>query len=273
MYPQTLSFFADATARVRLVVTRASGLTQVYTVVRGDKGIWSILSAPSEAEGVPTPLNPGIFVLDAHTGAPCKADKAHLTVALEPKASSKASEEAIRCLLLIVGAKGARCLADLGEERVAKVEWGQKAGHVVRAQVVERNGSGIPSFDCPYLPSNSIHFRIFRAGCVHRQTRGTRVFSPDARISAHITIAHCLVDVSVLGLDDPSAGGRPLIRLVGPHLWIPLVTSSRSSLSLVPQTSLPLRRLPPIAPPAVPSFLQRRPTPLQRQLRVLRHLP
>jgi hypothetical protein len=204
MYSQThYLFFADAMPRIRLVVARASGLIQVYMLVRGDKGIWSILSAPSEAEGVPTPLNPGIFVLDAHTGAPCKADKAHLTVTLESKASPKASEEAIRCLLLIVGAKGARCLTDLGEERVAKVEWGQKAGHVVRAQVVERNGSGILSFGHPYLLPDSIYSRILRTGCVHRQTRGTRVFSPDAGISAHITIAYCLVDVSVLGFDDP----------------------------------------------------------------------
>ena len=156
---------ADATPRIRLVVARTSGRIQIYTLVRGDGGIWTIPSAPSEIEGVPIPLNAGTFVLDAHTGAPCKADKAHLTVALESKASSHASEETIRCLLLIVGAKGARCLADLGDERVSRVEWGQKAGNVVRAQVVERNG--IPSFDPPHLPSDSIHFRISRASRVH----------------------------------------------------------------------------------------------------------
>ena len=116
---------------------------------------------------MPTPLNAGTFVLDANTGAPCKADKAHLTVVLESKASSHASEESIQCLILIVGAKGARCLADLGNERVARVEWGQKAGNVVRAQVVERNGSDIPSFDPAPLPSDSIHFRILRACRVH----------------------------------------------------------------------------------------------------------
>ena len=109
--------------------------------MRGDNGVWSITSAPSEVEGVPAPLNSGMFVLDAHTGAPCKADKAHLSVALEFKPSPNAHEESVRCLLLIVGAKGARCLADLGSERVARVEWGNKAGNVVRAQVVERNGT------------------------------------------------------------------------------------------------------------------------------------
>lgn len=154
VYPQAF-ISADATPRIRLVAARTSGHIQIYTLVRGDGGIWSIPSAPAETEGVPTPLNAGTFVLDAHTGAPCKADKAHLTVALESKASSHASEESIRYLLLIVGAKGARCLADLGDERVSRVEWGQKAGNVVRAQVVERNGSGMPSFDPPRLPSDT----------------------------------------------------------------------------------------------------------------------
>lgn len=139
--------FTDAAPRIRLVAVRASGLIQIYTVARGDNGTWSIPSAPSEVEGVPTPLTSGTFVLDAHTGAPCKADKAHLAAALEFKASSNASEESVRCLLLVVGAKGARCLADLSNERVARVEWGHKVGNVVRAQVVERNGGRIPSFD------------------------------------------------------------------------------------------------------------------------------
>jgi len=165
-YPQALTFI-DATPRIRLVAARTSGRIQIYTLVRGDSGIWSIPSTPSEVEGVPSPLNAGTFVLNAHTGAPCKADKAHLAVALESKASSHASEETIRCLLLIVGVKGARCLADLGDERIARAEGGQKAGNAVRAQVVERNGSGIPSFDPPRLPSDSIHFRILRAGHLH----------------------------------------------------------------------------------------------------------
>ena len=80
-------------------------------------------------------------MLDAHTGAPCKADKVHLSAALEFKPSPNAHEESVQCLLLIVGVKGARCLADLGNERVARVEWGSKTGNVVRAQVVERNGT------------------------------------------------------------------------------------------------------------------------------------
>ena len=158
--------FVDATPRIRLVSVRASGLVQVYTLTRDDNGVWSIPSAPSEAEGVPAPLNGGTFVLDAHTGAPCKADKAHLTVALEFKGSPRAPEESVRCLLLVTGAKGARCLADLGEERVARVEWGHKAGNVVRAQVVERNGTGRPSFDFPRMPSDSVHFRILCAGYI-----------------------------------------------------------------------------------------------------------
>jgi hypothetical protein len=96
-------------------------------------------------------------VLDAHTGAPCKADKAHLTAALDFKPSSKAPEESVRCLLLIVGAKGARCLADFWNERVARVEWDHKVGNVVHAQVVERNG--ITSFDFMNFASDRVCFQ------------------------------------------------------------------------------------------------------------------
>lgn len=112
-----------------------------------------------------TPLHGGTFVLDALTGAPCKADKAHLTVALEFKASPETTEERIRCLLLVTGAKGARCLADFGDERVARVDWGQKAGGVVRAHVLERSGNCLPFFKSS--ASDSACFRILRIGCAH----------------------------------------------------------------------------------------------------------
>ncbi|KAH9081593.1 lethal giant larvae like, C-terminal-domain-containing protein [Lactarius deliciosus] len=132
---------SDATPRIRLVAVRASGHIHVYTLAREGDGTWSIPSAPSEAEGVLAPLAHGTFVLDAHTGAPCKADKAHLAVALEFKASKDTSDEGVRCLLLVVGARAVRCLADFGDDRIAKTEWGSKAGSAVGAQVVDRNGS------------------------------------------------------------------------------------------------------------------------------------
>ncbi|KAH9044417.1 lethal giant larvae like, C-terminal-domain-containing protein [Lactarius pseudohatsudake] len=132
---------SDATPRIRLVAVRASGHIHIYTLAREGDGTWSIPSAPSEAEGVLAPLAHGTFVLDAHTGAPCRADKAHLAVALEFKASKDTSEEGVRCLLLVVGARAVRCLADFGDDRIAKTEWGSKAGSAVGAQVVDRNGS------------------------------------------------------------------------------------------------------------------------------------
>lgn len=137
--------FVDATPRIRLVAVRASGNIHVYTLARGGDGTWSIPSAPFEAEGVLAPLAHGTFVLDAHTGAPCRADKAHLAVALEFKASKDTSEEGVRCLLLVVGARAVRCLADFGDDRIAKTEWGSKAGGAVGAQVVDRNG------ECPII--------------------------------------------------------------------------------------------------------------------------
>jgi hypothetical protein len=198
--------FTDATPRIRLVAARASGLVQIYTLARDDNGTWSIPSAPSEVEGVPTPLNSGMFVLDAHTGAPCKADKAHLTVALDSKPSPKAPEEGVLCLLLVVGAKGARCIADFWNERVARAEWDHKVGNVVHAQVVERNG--ILSFDfMSFCSLTERASRILRAGRIYGQARWPRVFSPDVGTPAHVTTTHCLIDVS---LHDPD--NNPLIE-------------------------------------------------------------
>jgi syntaxin-binding protein 5 len=88
---------------------------------------------------VVSPFHVGTFVFDAYTGAPCRAEKAHLTVALEFNPSPDTIEENIRCLLLVASAKA----HDFGEERVAKVDWGHKAGTISRAQVVERNSDDI----------------------------------------------------------------------------------------------------------------------------------
>ncbi|KAI0275129.1 hypothetical protein BC834DRAFT_965566 [Gloeopeniophorella convolvens] len=128
-----------------------SGIKQgsTYTLARSADGAWSAPPAPYDADGVPAPLPGGTFVLDARTGAPCRADKARLAVALEharapAPAQPDAAEDAAQSLLLVVGARGARCAADFGEERVARAEWGARGGAAaaaVRAQVVERNGT------------------------------------------------------------------------------------------------------------------------------------
>ncbi|KAH9178656.1 lethal giant larvae like, C-terminal-domain-containing protein [Lactarius sanguifluus] len=184
---------SDATPRIRLVAVRASGHIHVYTLAREGDGTWLIPSAPSEAEGVLAPLAHGTFVLDAHTGAPCRADKAHLAVALEFKASKDTSEEGVRCLLLVVGARAVRCLADFGDDRIAKTEWGSKAGSAVGAQVVDRNGS--------------YALAVFTDKCE------VLVYSlPGAGIPAYTAIACCLVDYHALAL----------------LLWTIRATSSRS---------------------------------------------
>jgi hypothetical protein len=85
-------------------------------------------------------------------------------VALEFKATPDTTEEKIRCLLLVAGAKGARCLADFGDERVARVDWGHKAGTALRAQVVERNGNRIQFLRL--CASEKMSLRILRARCI-----------------------------------------------------------------------------------------------------------
>jgi syntaxin-binding protein 5 len=188
--------FVDATPRIRLVAVHASGHIQVYTLARGGDGAWSTPSASFEAEGVLAPLAHGTFVLDAHTGAPCRADKAHLTVALESKASKDTSEEGVRCLLLVVGARAVRCLSDFGDERIAKAELGSKAGGVVGAQVIDRNGDLLYNISPEHVSCSPTHFRVLRASGIYGQARGPRLLSPGAGLFAYTAIACCFIDVS-----------------------------------------------------------------------------
>ncbi|KAI0046614.1 hypothetical protein FA95DRAFT_1582978 [Auriscalpium vulgare] len=134
---------SDLTPRVRLVAVRASGQTQIYTLTRDVHGAWSIASPPREAETTQAALPGGTFVLDARTGAPCKADKNRLAVALAAENASPGAgeDDGPRCLLVVAGYRGVRCCTDLGEARVSRAEWGSKAGNVILAQVVEKNGS------------------------------------------------------------------------------------------------------------------------------------
>ena len=102
-----------------------------------------------ETETLANTLPTGIFVLDAHTGTSCRADRNRLAISLDRQSGNMVmgadkkhdeGEEGPRCFLIVAGEKGVRCFADLGEERAARAEWGSKVGSVNAVQIVERNG-------------------------------------------------------------------------------------------------------------------------------------
>ncbi|THH21204.1 hypothetical protein EW146_g293 [Bondarzewia mesenterica] len=142
---------SDPIPRARLLAIQASGLTKAYTIIRSQSGTWAVSTTQvPETETVANPLPGGTFVLDGRTGAPCKADRNRLAIALDRQAgnmvigsSRKDSEEESgpQCFLIVASAKGVRCFADLGDGRLARAEYGSKAGAANAVQVVERNGS------------------------------------------------------------------------------------------------------------------------------------
>jgi len=133
---------ADPQLRVRLIATRQSGHAEIYTLLcSGNPVTWSITGEPTTFKSVPDPLPDATFVLDTKSGAQWRADRAKLAASFKgeiPTATGGRPE--VRCMLLSVGAKGARLFASINGEKVAKVDWGHKHGIALSAQVVERMG-------------------------------------------------------------------------------------------------------------------------------------
>lgn len=82
-------------------------------------------------------------VLDARSGARCRANRNGLAAALATPDGDAAEEveeaRRRRCVWVYAGAKGARCVADVDGERIAKVDWGSKGGAVRRVAVIEKS--------------------------------------------------------------------------------------------------------------------------------------
>ncbi|KZP28851.1 hypothetical protein FIBSPDRAFT_816652 [Athelia psychrophila] len=133
----TLSRLSEnARARVRLIATRESGRTQVFTLKRASNLVWGVEEAVVELETAPHPL--ASFIIDAKTGARVKVDKSSCAAYGEIEIVG-----APRCMWVTAGAKGAKCFVDVDGERIGKVEWGSKVGAVETVQVVEKSGSTV----------------------------------------------------------------------------------------------------------------------------------
>lgn len=55
-------------------------------------------------------------------------------------------------ILVMAGAKGAKCISGINGERIGKVEWGSKFGAVQAVQIVEKMGL---KFVCPFETPNA----------------------------------------------------------------------------------------------------------------------
>ncbi|KAK7063993.1 WD40 containing snare-dependent exocytosis protein [Favolaschia claudopus] len=126
----------DPQLRVRLIVGHISGATEVLTVLRDSNSpSWLVDPNPKKVETVTNSLPMGTFILDGKTGLPIHATKEHLAHSLQPTPAET------HCILVVAGAKGARCIADVTGSRIAKTDWGNKTGVVQSVQIVNKMGS------------------------------------------------------------------------------------------------------------------------------------
>ncbi|KAG6842463.1 hypothetical protein C0991_007593 [Blastosporella zonata] len=127
----------DAEQKVRLIVTKTSGQYQIHTLVQTGSSSrpWSCEGPITVDGGVSHGIRRGLFVIDSKKGAALRAS--HINFSLAGSGGPKPS------ILLMVGAKGARCFANINGERIGKVEWGHKAGEVLGVQIVENLGSHV----------------------------------------------------------------------------------------------------------------------------------
>ena len=109
------------------------------------------------------PLPNGTFVVDTQ-GVPIGADGARLA------ASFRVPSDTPPCLMVTVGAKGARCNFNIDGEKVGKIEWGSKVGLVQSVQIVKslRQYFWLLSFlnaDCGFQVPMPWSFRLIATTC------------------------------------------------------------------------------------------------------------
>ncbi|RDB29510.1 Uncharacterized protein C1F3.03 [Hypsizygus marmoreus] len=131
----------DPESRVRLIVLRASGHYQIFTLAQSESSSSWICAGPVSADGAAAnPLPRGSFVIDGKSGAGWPASRTRYAVALS---GTPASGTPPSCIFVTTGAKGARCFANINGERVGKADWGSKIGTIQAVQIIEKLGSHV----------------------------------------------------------------------------------------------------------------------------------
>jgi syntaxin-binding protein 5 len=126
----------DPLPHVRLIATRISGHSAIYTVKRDVAGGFSASQQLTRLDGVPTPFRSGSFVLDSKTGTPCVANRSRFSTTLHDHPPTKVPD----VFWVSVGAKGAKCTFNVDGDRIAKIDWGSKIGQVENVKIVQRYG-------------------------------------------------------------------------------------------------------------------------------------
>ena len=131
----------DSTRRIRLLASRVSGTTQLYSLQRAtDSGFWTVDEHVAKLDGSEEPIRRASFVIDSKTGTSCDASPASLADAMQNTAPPVSpSVGSAHCFWISIGAKGAKSIENFTGRRAGRIEW-RKAKSLETARVVYRSG-------------------------------------------------------------------------------------------------------------------------------------
>lgn len=130
---------------MRLLVSRRSGASRLFTLTQSASRIWEADADVQRLDGAEHPLPRGSFIINAKNGTSRTASRATFKEALQGHEDpvlakeGKDKDEGPHCFWVSAGEKGARCQANFGGGRAGKADWG-KGRKVECVEVVSRNG-------------------------------------------------------------------------------------------------------------------------------------
>ncbi|KIK70617.1 hypothetical protein GYMLUDRAFT_32661 [Collybiopsis luxurians FD-317 M1] len=127
----------DERLALRLIAGISSGSSQVITFNRDGNSSWAFTGEVAKFETAAQPI--GIFIIDSKNGSRCTANRSSLTASMSSSGAGAASKSV---LVVIAGAKGARCNFNINGDRLGKVDWNHhKMGKVLSLQIVQKLSS------------------------------------------------------------------------------------------------------------------------------------
>lgn len=129
---------SDPQMHICLIALRATGSYDIYTIIQSGSA-WICQGPISMEGGISRPLPRGSFVIDSKSGRQWPADRTRFNAAISNSSPGKGLTPTPG-ILVMVGERGAKCVAGINGERIGKVEWGNKLGTIQAAQIIEKMG-------------------------------------------------------------------------------------------------------------------------------------
>lgn len=130
---------SDHSPRTRLISSYRNGDVRVFTISNSLSGEFNVTEESKQPEGIERPLPGGMFVLDGKHGTSCSASRVLYADTMSSKGPTGKGKDETHSYLVVAGAKGAKCAANVVGGKVSKVEWG-KSRTAECVEVISRSG-------------------------------------------------------------------------------------------------------------------------------------